>query len=210
MSVRRKRTGASPGHRTPEEREKTAERAIKILGNKEAIKGEIVGELYHLEIACAARRRALQRSSKQAMRAIRTFSAAVRRANRPHGGLPEDLRLLLGLDLMLYHLEVYEKFLGAEADVVLEEVSKVGRDGERISAPRPRVIPKPRRPRPDAYEKRLAAEAALRLCERYGVGPTTTARGQFCRLAALLYGDERAGLQHHCREALNGLRKSGT
>jgi len=82
----------------------------------------------------------------------------------------------------------YEKFWGKDAKVV-------------VTNGKPHVIPKPRTPKPDAFEKRLAAEAAPRLCERFGVKPTTTKDGQFCRLAALLYGDERADVQHHCREA---------
>ena len=58
------------------------------------------------------------------------------------------------------------------------------------------------KPKPDAYEKRLAAEAALHLLKLHEIDPTTTKTGAFCKLAAVLYGDQSADLQYHCRTAL--------
>jgi hypothetical protein len=58
------------------------------------------------------------------------------------------------------------------------------------------------KPKPDAFEKRLAAGAAFHLIKMHDIGPTTTKTGAFCKLAAVLYGDKTADLQHHCREAL--------
>ena len=58
-------------------------------------------------------------------------------------------------------------------------------------------------PKPDAYEKRLAAKAALHLLKMHDIDPTTTKTGAFCKLAAVLYGDKGADLQHHCRAALS-------
>ena len=55
--------------------------------------------LYHLREACLTAKRLRARQSKQAMRAIKQLSTALRRANQPKGGLPEDIRLLLGLEL---------------------------------------------------------------------------------------------------------------
>lgn len=60
-----------------------------------------------------------------------------------------------------------------------------------------------RKPKPDAIEKRLAADFALDLCERFGVAVTTTREGKFCLVAAALYRDPYADLQYHCREALS-------
>ena len=51
------------------------------------------------------------------------------------------------------------------------------------------VVPKPHRPAPDAFEKRLAAEAALRLCRVHEIEPTTTKGGTLCALAAALHGE---------------------
>lgn len=55
-------------------------------------------------------------------------------------------------------------------------------------------------PKPNADDKRLATSMALRLLKKET--PTTTKTGTFCRLAAVLYGDESADLQHHCRMVL--------
>jgi hypothetical protein len=49
-----------------------------------------------------------------------------------------------------------------------------------------------------AQAKRLATEAALHLCDKFGIQPTTTKKGAFCALAALMWGDETADLQKHC------------
>jgi hypothetical protein len=59
------------------------------------------------------------------------------------------------------------------------------------------------KPKPSAYEKRLAAEAALHLLKMHDIDPTTTKTGAFCKLAAVLYGDKSDDLQHHCRAALS-------
>src|SRR5262249_38401636 len=41
-----------------------------------------------------------------------------------------------------------------------------------------------RKPKPDAIRKRLAADYALDLCERFGVKASTARRGKFCLVAA--------------------------
>lgn len=58
-------------------------------------------------------------------------------------------------------------------------------------------------PTPSAKAKRLATWAALHLCKKYGIKPVTTKNSEFCKLAAALYGDVHADLQHHCRVVLN-------
>ena len=68
---------------------------------------DIHGVLYHLREACLATQRIRARQSKQAMRATKQRSTALRRANQPKGGLPENIRLVLGLDRMIYHLAAY-------------------------------------------------------------------------------------------------------
>src|SRR6478609_6955819 len=70
---------------------------------------DIRGVLYHLREACLTTQRFRARQSKQAMRAIKQLSTALRRANQPKGGVPEDIRLVLGLDRMLHHLAAYGK-----------------------------------------------------------------------------------------------------
>ena len=70
---------------------------------------DIYGVLYHLREACLATQRLRARQSKQAMRAIKQLGTALRKANRSKGGLPEDVRLVLGLDRMIHHLAAYGK-----------------------------------------------------------------------------------------------------
>ncbi len=126
---------------------------------------DIQGVLYHLREACLATQRIRARQSKQAMRAIQQL------ANRPKGGLPEDIRLILGLDSMIHHLAAY----GTAH----------------------------RTPKPDAIRKRLAADYALDLCQRFGVKITTARTGKLCLVAAALFGDPDADLQHHCMKAIS-------
>jgi hypothetical protein len=192
----------------PEQRAKKAAAILARAVPNEGLgvdRAAIQGELYQLEVACVRTARVRSRYSKPAMRAMRTFLAALRRANKPIGGLPEDLRLLLGLDAQIHHLETYEKYFGREVEVVRDAVKEVAEDGKPVYRVRVRdVVPKPRRPAPNAFEKRLAAEAALRLCRGHEIEPTTTKGGTFCALAAALHGEPGADLQKHCRVALAG------
>jgi hypothetical protein len=52
-----------------------------------------------------------------------------------------------------------------------------------------------------AEAKRVAAEAALHLCDEFAIKPTTTKDGAFCALAAVMWGDETADLQKLYRGA---------
>jgi hypothetical protein len=132
---------------------------------------DIHGVLYHLREACLATQRIRARQSKPAMRAIQQLSTALRRANQPKGGLPEDIRLVLGLDRMIHHLAAYGKVH--------------------------------RKPKPDAIRKRLAADYALDLCERFGVKTTTARTGKFCLVAAALFGNPDVDMQYHCMKAIS-------
>lgn len=145
-------------------------------------KAIVEAEIFYLENARTARERMRRRWSKQPMRAIKQFGAALRKANRPDGGLPEDLRRLLGLNLMIHMFVAYEKG--------------------------PRTKPKPKR---DATAQRMATLSAMRVCELLGIPLTTTRKtgvdtkaSEFCQLAAVLYGNESADMHHYCREALKG------
>lgn len=69
---------------------------------------------------------------------------------------------------------------------------------------------------PSAEDKRLAANGALLLCEKFGLPLTTTRKtgentqaSVFCRLAATLYGDPDANLQPYCRAALAKRKAAG-
>lgn len=133
-------------------------------------RGDVEGALYHMRQAIEATRRVQARQTKPTKRAMNRLIAALRKAVGPTGGLPEDVRLALGLERTLYHLEAYTKAQ--------------------------------RKPKRDAIEKRLAADFALDLCERFGVKTTTARTGKYCRVAAALYGDPGADPQFHCTKAL--------
>ena len=45
--------------------------------------------------------------------------------------------------------------------------------------------------------------AALDLCERFGVKTTTARTGEFCLVAAALFGDPDVDLQYHCMKAIS-------
>jgi hypothetical protein len=160
--------------------ERIVETVLEIIGGATVIEHgikrkidplDIHGVLYHLREASLATERVRARLSKEAKRAINQLSAALRKANRRKEGLPEDIRLVLGLDRMIRHLAAYGKAH--------------------------------REPKPDAFRKRLAADYALDLCERFGVKITTTRTGEFCLVAAALFGAPNVDLQYHCMKAIS-------
>jgi hypothetical protein len=77
----------------------------------------------------------------------------------------------------------------------------------RGHSPGTRVGPHDSSPRslrkPDAIRKRLAADYALDLCERFGVKTTTARTGKFRLVAAALFGDPDVDLQYHCMKAIS-------
>lgn len=60
--------------------------------------------------------------------------------------------------------------------------------------------------RTNAYKKRLAVGDAYRLMTSYGGRAVATKDSNFCRLAALLYGDPKADLHNQCRSFLREKR----
>ena len=115
MDARRK---ATQDARAFTREKQIVETVMEIIGeatvNEDGIKRaicrhDIHGVLFRLQEACLATQRIRARESKPTMRAIKQLTAALRKANRPKGGLPEDIRLVLGLDGMLYNLTAYGK-----------------------------------------------------------------------------------------------------
>jgi hypothetical protein len=138
-------------------------------------------------------KRTRSRESKNQKQFAKQYSAALRKVIAMTVNAPTDFRVLpllqvsapqLGIDKEEFdhdHLLRHLRFLNWISESW--EKSKLGK------------------PKPDAYEKRLAAEAALGLLKAHDIDPTTTKTGAFCMLAAALYGDKSADLQRHCREA---------
>ena len=188
-----------PWHRSASERRLTrnqiVDAAVKIIGEGRARRADIQAIVEKMSKMCERSKRTRLRNSKNQKQFAKQYGAALRKVIAMTRNAPTDLRappLLqvsvpqLGIDKEVFdheHLLRHLKLLSAISESW--EKSKLGR------------------PKPDAYEKRLAAEAALHLLKTHDIDPTTTKTGAFCKLAAMLYGDKSADLQHHCRAALN-------
>ena len=188
-----------PWHRSASERRLTpnqiVDAAVKIIGEGRARRADIQAIVEKVSKMCERSKRTRLRNSKNQKQFAKQYRAALRKVIAMTRNAPTDLRappLLqvsvpqLGIDKEVFdheHLLRHLKLLSAISESW--EKSKLGR------------------PKPDAYEKRLAAEAALHLLKTHDIDPTTTKSGAFCKLAAMLYGDQSADLQHHCRAALN-------
>ena len=167
--------------RTPEQRQKIVNEAAKIIGYTVIQRDKVDAELCRYDEQLAARNHYTARRSKQTVKDVRRFYDLLRKLRSLANRLPEDFRLFL--DPMIRNFQVYEAVLGKKV-VHTGKFQIDVRPGDR---------------KRDADGKRLAAEAALRVCQLHSIEPMTTKGGEWCRLAALFYGDKRADLQHHCR-----------
>lgn len=121
--------------------------------------------------------------------ALSNRKAATKRAKRAAGRLAAALR----------RVEDAAKSQDLDTSISLfprETISKWKRHCEKLAKTLPR------KPAPNADAKRLAAAYALNLLRKYDKHVATTKGSNFCRLAALLYGDPKADLQHQCRAVL--------
>lgn len=182
---------ASERHLTPEQ---IVDTAVKIIGKDRARHEDVQAIVDHMSKLCERSERTQSRESKNQKQFAKQYGAALRKVMAMTRNAPTDFRVLprlqicapqLGIDKEEFdhgHLLRHLTLLNAICESW--EKSKLGK------------------PKPDAYEKRLAAEAALQLLKAHDINPTTTKAGAFCKLAAVLYGDKSAALQHHCRAAL--------
>ena len=168
--------------------------AVKIIGEGIARRADVETTVEEMTKMCDRSKRTRSRESKKQKQFAKRYSLALRKVIAMTRTSPTDLRAL-----PLLHISVPQLGIGREQfdhghllrhlkllDAICEswERSKLGK------------------PKPDAYEKRLAAEAALHLLKTHEVDPTTTKTGAFCKLAAALYGDKSDDLQYHCRTVL--------
>jgi hypothetical protein len=184
-------------------REQRVQEAVKVIGKDGAHRADIEAIVDQVDKQCerSKRTRQWQGSTKQKLFAKR-FGAALRKVVNMVRIAPSELFLPTGLGVavnvaelgidnevfdrehFLRHLELLKWICGKY------EKSKLGK------------------PKPNADEKRLTVRAALYLIEKHDIKPTTTKTGKLCKLAAVLYGDPHADLQHQCRELLDQ-RKTG-
>jgi hypothetical protein len=186
-------------HKSSSERDLTREQivkaVVKIIGEGKARLGDVEAKVDQMSKLCEMSKRTRWSESKIQKQFAKQYSAALRKVIVMTRKTSTDFRapspLLVSVqqlsidneafdhDHLLRHLELLKWISG------IWEKSKLGK------------------PKPNAYEKRLAAEAALHLLKMHDIDPTTTKTGAFCKLAAVLYGDKSVHLQHHCRAALS-------
>jgi hypothetical protein len=149
----------------------------------------VEAELSRLEESHAAQERLRSRHSKQTRRAIKQLAAALGKAKI---GLPEDLRLLLGLDETTHMLNGYAK------------------------APAVRLPPAHTKSEAALSALRICKALGIPLFTTRGIKKTSkrTIEGEvvaiptdevseasiYLRLAAILYGDKSADMYHPCRQ----------
>jgi hypothetical protein len=167
--------------------------AAKIIGEGRVRRVDVEAIVDQMGKMCERSKRNRLRESKNQKQFAKQYGAALRKVISMTRRTSTDFRALpmqvsapqLGIDRELFdheHLLRHLKLLNAICESW--EKSKLGK------------------PKPNADEKRLAAEAALHLLKMHDIEPTATKIGAFCQLAAVLYGDKSADLQHHCRAAL--------
>jgi hypothetical protein len=170
--------------------------AAKIIGEGRARRADVQAIVEKMRKMCELSKRTRSRESKNQKQFAKQYTAALRKVIAMTRNAPADFRAppppvqvsvpQLGIDKQMFdheHLLRHLKLLSAISESW--EKSKLGK------------------PKPNAYEKRQAAEAALHLLKMHDIDPTTTKTGAFCKLAAVLYGDKSSDLQYHCRSALS-------
>jgi hypothetical protein len=176
-------------------RDQIVDAAVKIIGEGIARRADVQAIVEKMSKMYELSKRTRSSESKNQKQFAKQYRLALRKVIDMTKNAPTDLRLpsplpvsapQLGIDKEWFdhgHLLRHLKLLHAICESW--ENSKLGK------------------PKPSAYEKRLAAEAALRLLKMHDIEPTTTKTGAFCKLASVLYGDKSDDLQHHCRAALS-------
>ncbi len=178
--------------------------AVKIIGKGRARRADVEAIVDQMSKMCELARRTRTSESKNQKQFAEQYGAALRKVIAMTRNAPTDFRAPS-------LVQVSAPFLGIDKEVFdhdhllrhLELLKWISESWEKS---------KLGKPKPNADEKRRAAEAALHLLKMYRIDPTTTKKGVFCKLAAVLYGDKRAAvpyddkfadLQHHCRAALS-------
>ena len=175
-------------------RRQIVDAAAKIIGGGRVRRADVEATVDKMSKMCERSKRTRSRESKKQKQFAKQYGAALRKFITMTRKTSNDFRAPpmpvsaphLGIDKEVFnheHLLRHLRLLNWISDGW--EKSKLGK------------------PKPNAEEKRLAAEAALHLLRTHKIDATTTKTGDFCKLAAALYGDTSADLQHHCQAALN-------
>lgn len=195
MSGRRKSR-----NQRPLTRNQIVDAAVKIIGDDRARRDDVQDIVDRMMRACARSERTRSRQSKKQKQFAKQYGAALRKVIAMTRRAPTDFRALPSVTINAPQLNIKNEMFDPEHLLRhLELLHAISESWEKSRLGQPK---------PDAYEKRLAAGAALHLMRMHDMAPTTTKEGAFCKLAAMLSGDQTADLQRYCREALEK-RKSG-
>jgi hypothetical protein len=162
-------------------RNQIVDAAVKIIGDDRARIADVQETVEKMRKMCELSKRTRVSRSKNQKQFAKQYRLALRKVIDLTRKAPTDLRApwplpvsapQLGIDKKLFNHEHLLRHLGLlHAICETWEKSELGK------------------PKPDAYEKRLAAGAALHLIKMHDIDPTTTKAGAFCKLAAVLYGN---------------------
>ena len=176
-------------------RDQILDTAVKIIGKGIARRDDVEVIVEKLVKMCDRSKRTRSRESKKQKYFAKQYSLALRKVIAMTRTAPTDFRALPSVHISAHQLGIdEERFDHGHLLRHLNLLHLICEGWEKS---------KLGKPKPDAYEKRLAAEAALGLLKTHDIDPTTTKTGVFCKLAAVLYGDKSEDLQYHCRAALS-------
>jgi hypothetical protein len=175
-------------------RNQIVDAAVKIIGEGRARRDDLQVIVDRMIKACERSESTRSRESKKQKQFARQYSAALRKVIAMTTRAPTDFRALPLLKISAPQLNINNEVFDHEQ--LLRHLELLRAICERWEKS------KLGKPKPDAYEKWLAAEAALHLIKMHDIDPTTTKASAFYKLAAVLYGNKTADLQHHCRKAL--------
>jgi hypothetical protein len=167
-------------------RDEIVRRAVKLIGTA-ACRSDIEYTLNVLEVTQTN----IEFRSKSSKKAAEQFYGALRKVRSIARKLPANLRFAMFADWADERDQFYNGDLNFSRAIrqLMEASDRYAKEPSG-------------KPERSAYKKRLAAEEAMWLLRKYGLDVVTTKGGDFCRLAALLYGKPQADLQRHCRAAL--------
>ncbi len=175
--------------------------AVKIIGEGIARRADVQATVEKMSKMCERWKHARSSKSKNQKHFAKQYGLALRKVIVMTRNAPTDFRAPSSLPVSAPQLGIGKEWFDHEQLLRHLKLLHLICEGWERS--------KLGKPKPDAYEKRLAADAALHLLKTHDIGLTTTKTGAFCKLAALLYGDQNNDLQHHCRAALRQAQNPG-
>jgi hypothetical protein len=175
-------------------RNQIVDAAVKIIGEARARRNDVQAIVDRMIKACERSERVRSRETKKQKKFAKQYCAALRKVIAMTRRAHTDFRALPLVKISAPQLNIDNEMF--DHDHLLRHLELLHAISESWEKSKLGI------PKPDAYQKRLAAGAALHLIRMHDIDPTTTKAGTFCKLAAVLYGDKTADLQRHCRQAL--------